>query len=138
VHEIVNGKIFFQRIVDAVEAALIESGEIEGGFSKGFAGNGAGVDAASTHVLSTFDDSHAFAEVSRLGAALFAGRAAAEDDQVESIARSHEFLRQFLELDLHQASGRIVGEVGGRRRSFLPVRIGRVPGGKNRWRIECI
>src|SRR4029077_250205 len=49
-----------------------------------------------THVLSAFDDSHAFAEVSRLGAALFAGRAAADDDEVESVAGSHGSLRRVL------------------------------------------
>ena len=93
VHEIVDGEIFFQRIIDAVEAALIESGEIKRGFAKGLAGNGAGVDAASAHVLGAFDDGYAFAEVGGLGAALFAGRAAADDDEVESVTRSHEFLR---------------------------------------------
>src|SRR6266849_2010965 len=94
VHEIVDGEIFLQRIVDAIEAALLESGKIEGGFAEGLAGNGAGVDATSAHVLGAFDDNDALAEVGGLGAALLTSRAAPDDDEIESVARSHEFLRE--------------------------------------------
>src|SRR6266849_2816098 len=93
-HEIVDGEIFFERIVDAVEAALLEPGKIESGFAQGLTGNGAGVDATSAHVLGAFDDGDALAEVRGLSAALFTGRPAADHDQVESVTRSHESLRE--------------------------------------------
>ena len=94
VHEIVDGEIFLQRIVDAIEAALLESGKIEGGFAQGLAGDGAGVDAATAHVLGALDDGDALAEVRGLCAALLTGRPAANHDEVERLARSHEFLRR--------------------------------------------
>src|SRR6266478_759339 len=92
-HEVVNGEIFLERVVDTVEAALLQAGEIECRFAKRLAGNRAGIDAASSHVLGAFDDGHAFAEVRSLRTGFFAGRTAANHDQIETVARSHEFLR---------------------------------------------
>src|SRR6267143_7049478 len=86
VHEIVDGEIFLQRVINAIESALLQAGEIERGFAERLAGNGTRVDAAATHVIGAFDDGDALAEVSRLGATLFTGRTAADDDKVESIA----------------------------------------------------
>src|SRR5579864_1332634 len=61
--EITDGEIFFEGIVDAVDTALLETGKVKCGFTKCFAGDGAGVDAASTHILSALDDSDAFAKI---------------------------------------------------------------------------
>src|SRR5882724_11407296 len=94
VHEVVDGEIFLERIVNAIEAALLEPGKIESGFAQGLTGNGAGVDATSAHVLGAFDDGNAPTEVGSLSAAFFTGRAAANHDEVECIARSHESLRE--------------------------------------------
>ena len=55
-HKIVDGEIFFQRIVDAVEAALLQAGEIQRGFAQGLAGHCAGIDATAAGVLRAFDD----------------------------------------------------------------------------------
>src|SRR5712664_2734946 len=93
VHEIVDGKIFLERVVDTVETALLEAGKVERGFAEGLAGNSAGVDATAAHMLGALDDGNAFAEIGGLGAALFTSRAAADHDEIESIIRSHEFLR---------------------------------------------
>src|SRR5712692_9862379 len=96
VHEIVDGKIFLERIVDSVETALLEAGKVERGFAEGLAGNGAGIDTTSAHMLGALDDGNAFAEIGGLGAAFFTSRAAADHDQIETVARSHEFLRRVL------------------------------------------
>src|SRR5580704_11239386 len=80
VHEITDGEILFEGIVDAVDAALFETGEVKCGFTKRLTRDGAGVDAASTHVLSTLDDSDAFAKIRGLRTGLFSSRAAADHD----------------------------------------------------------
>src|SRR5260370_18002981 len=95
-HEIVDGKIFLERVVDTVETALLEAGKVERGFAKGLAGNGASIDATSAQMLGALDDGNAFAEIGGLGAAFFTSRAAADPDQIETVARSHEFLRTVL------------------------------------------
>ena len=97
VHEIVNGEIFLQRVIDAVETALLQAGKIEGGFTKSFAGDGSGVDAAAADFSGALDDRHALAEIGRLGRAFFSGRAAAYDYEVERFRRSHQNLRRDLE-----------------------------------------
>src|SRR5467141_1656021 len=93
VHEVVDGEIFLERIVDAVEAALFQAREIKRGCAKGLAGNGAGVDATAAHVFGALDDGHALAEIGCLRATFFTGGSATDNDQIESIARSHESLR---------------------------------------------
>src|SRR5713101_369933 len=96
VHEIVDSEIFLEGIVDTVEAALLEAGKVERGFAKGLAGNGAGIDATAAHVLGALDDGNAFAKIGGLGAALFPGRTATDHNEIERVARGHEFLRRVL------------------------------------------
>src|SRR5260370_6659774 len=95
-HEIVDSQILLKRVVDSVETALLEAGKVERGFAEGLAGNGAGIDATSAHMFGALDDGDAFAEIGGLGGAFFTSRAAADDDQIETVARSHEFLRRVL------------------------------------------
>src|SRR5260370_718929 len=95
-HEIVDGKIFLERVVDTVETALLEAGKVECRFAEGLAGNGTGIDATAAHMFGALDDGNAFAEIGGLGAAFFTSRAAADHDQIETVARSHEFLRRVL------------------------------------------
>src|SRR6266567_4684246 len=95
VHEIVDGEVFFQRVINAVKAALLQAREIECGFAKSLAGNGTGVDATTAHVLCALDRGDAFAKVGRLRATLFAGRTAADNNEVESVAGDHEFLHEW-------------------------------------------
>ncbi len=95
-HEVVYGEIFFERIVNAVEPALFQSGEIKGGFAQRFAGHGAGVDATAAGVLGAFDHGYAFAEVGGLSAGFFSGRAAADHQQVKIVMGPHDSLREAL------------------------------------------
>src|SRR5580658_3250182 len=88
-HKIVDGEIFFERIIDAVKPALLESRKIERGFAQGFAWNGASIDATSAHVLGALNDGNAFAKVGGLGAGLFSGGATADHDQVKILAARH-------------------------------------------------
>src|SRR5580700_5549184 len=96
VHEIVNGEIFLQRVIDAVKTALLQAGKIKGGLTKSFAGDGSGVDAAAADFSGALDDRHALAEIGRLGRPFFSGRAAAYDYEVERFRRSHQNLRRDL------------------------------------------
>jgi hypothetical protein len=93
-HEVVDGQILFQRVVDTVEAALLEAGKIERGFAQRLAGNGAGVDAASAHMLDALDNGNAFAEIGSLRAAFFARGATANHDEIELVVRSHKSPRE--------------------------------------------
>ena len=92
VHEIMDGQILFKGIVDAAETALFETGKVECGFTKRLAGDGAGVDAASAHMLGALDDGNTFAKIGSLRTGLFSCRAAANDDQIEIFAKNHHNL----------------------------------------------
>src|SRR5207248_556678 len=85
-HEVMDGEIFFQGIINAVESALAQAGKIERRFAQRLAGHSAGVDAASADLRGTLDDGHALAEISCLGAGLFARGPAADDHQIEVVA----------------------------------------------------
>src|SRR5260370_2767553 len=97
VHEIVDGEIFLERIIDPVKAALLEAGKVERGFAKGLAGNGASVDATAAHMFGALDNGDAFAEIGGLRGALFPRRAATDHDEVESVAQNHAILRRVFE-----------------------------------------
>src|SRR5438105_10635612 len=90
-HEIMDGEIFFQRIINTVEPALLEAGKIQRRFAQRLAGHGAGVDAASADLRGTLDDGNSLAEISCLGAGLFARGPAADDDQIETVACCQNF-----------------------------------------------
>src|SRR6266436_7707328 len=123
VHEVVDGEIFLQRVINAVKAALLQAREIECRFAKGLAGNGAGVDATAAHMFGALDDGNAFAEVGCLGATLFAGGSASDHDEVESVAGSHESLQEWrtaggasvMQLSVPWPVLRDPGEVDGRQ-----------------------
>src|SRR5713101_823577 len=89
-HEVVHREVFLQRVIDAVEAALLQAGKIECGFAQGLAGNGPRVDAAPAHVFGALDDGDALAEVGGLGAGFFTGRTAADGDEIEIVTRNHK------------------------------------------------
>ena len=89
VHEVVHGEIFFQRIVNAVKAALLQSRKIEGGFAQRFARDGSGIDATAAGVLGAFDDGDAFAKIGGLGTGFFAGRATTDNQQVKLFVSGH-------------------------------------------------
>ena len=89
VHEVVYGEIFLERVVDAVKAALLEAGEVQGGFAQRLAGDRAGIDATAAGVLGAFDYGDALAEVGGLGAGFFSRRATADDQQVKLLVGRH-------------------------------------------------
>ena len=78
-----DGKIFFQRIINAVKSALLQAGKIEGRFAKCFAGNSSGVDTTAANRRSTLDNGNALAEIGRLSGTFFASGATADDQQVK-------------------------------------------------------
>src|SRR2546422_10078270 len=85
-HEVVNAKIFLERIVDTVETALLQAREIQRGFAEGLAGNSTGIDTTAAHMLATLDDGHAFPKAGSLSANVLTGGDTADDDQGETVA----------------------------------------------------
>ena len=79
-------KIFFQRIVDPVQPALLQPGKIERRFAQSLARHRSGVDATAPDHLGALDYRHALAEIGSLGARLFARRAAANYNQIKRFA----------------------------------------------------
>src|SRR5258708_45603 len=90
VHEIVDSEIFLERIVDAVEAALLEPGKIKRRLPKGFPPDCAPVDPMAAQWVGGLEDTAPLAEKRGLGTAIFAGGATANNDQIEIAARSHK------------------------------------------------
>ena len=88
-HEVVHGEIFFQRVVNAVKASLLQPGKIKGGFAQRFAGDGAGVDATAAGMLGAFNDGDTLAEIGGLSACFFAGRSATDYQQVKLFLSRH-------------------------------------------------
>src|ERR1700730_10264293 len=91
VHKIIDREILFQRIVDAIETALLKTGKVERGLAKGFAGDSASIDGASAHI-SALDDGDVLAKIGSLRACLFPRRTAADDDEIEIFAGRQRFL----------------------------------------------
>jgi hypothetical protein len=104
VHKIMDGEIFFQRIINAVQPALFQPGEVQRRLAQRFAWNGPRVDATSPDHGRALDDRHALAEVRRLGAGLFAGRPTADDHQIKLLRSSHEILHR---MDANQVEVRM-------------------------------
>jgi len=79
-HEVFYGQPFLQRIIDAVEPALLHAGKVQRGFAQDFARNGAGIHTSAAQQGIVFDQRDAFAEIGGLGRALFAGRPRTDHD----------------------------------------------------------
>src|SRR5262247_1707353 len=94
VHEAVQRDVGFELYVQAfAELASAESGEEQGRFAQGFAGESAPVDASAAQLAIGFDDDGLVTEIGRLRGALFASRSAADDNQLIVIIR-HETLHR--------------------------------------------
>ena len=78
-----HGDLFLDVIVDAVDALVLEAGEVHDGFAHGLAGNGAGVDAGAADDFALFDHRHAAAALGALNGRTLSGRPGADDDDVE-------------------------------------------------------
>ncbi len=83
--EVLHGDGFFQRVAAPVERALPQAAEVEDGFAKGFAGNGAGVHAHSTDGAFALDDSHFLAQFGGADGGLLSGGTAAHYHQVVGV-----------------------------------------------------
>ena len=77
-----HGDLFLDVIVDAVDALVLEAGEVQHGFAHGLAGNGAGVDAGAADDFALLDHRHAAAALGALNGRTLSGRAGADDDDV--------------------------------------------------------
>ena len=87
-HELRNREVLPQGVVDPVQAALTEAGEVERGLAKRLARDGAGVDQRAAEEAVLLDQGHALSEVGGLGRALLARRARPDDDEVELLGCS--------------------------------------------------
>src|SRR5262249_42092501 len=85
VHEVVDRELWLHGVVDPVQSALPQPGEIQRRLAQRLGGNSAGVDARATDVRLSLDEGDALAEVGRLRGAFFTGGARADHDQVVAI-----------------------------------------------------
>src|SRR6185503_10663 len=85
----------FEYLLDAVEAAGAGAGEVKRGFAQCLGGKGAGVDAGAADGVGALDDGDAPALGGDVLGTAGAGRAGADDDQVEGVSfREHVTPRQ--------------------------------------------
>ena len=89
VHEIVNGQIFLQRIIDPIKPALPQPGKIQRRFAQRFAWHRSRVDAASTRNSRPLNHRHALAEIRGLRASLLSRRSATDDHQIKLFTVRH-------------------------------------------------
>ena len=75
-------------VVDAVQAALAQPGEVERRLAQRLRRDRAGVHRGAARLGRALDDAHALAEVRRLRGAFLAGRAGADDDEIVVLAQS--------------------------------------------------
>ena len=85
VHEVVNGEIFLERIIDPVEATLAEAGKIKRRLAQRLAWDSARVDTTAAGTRGAFDDSDAFSEIRGLRSSFFSSWPATNHNQVERI-----------------------------------------------------
>ena len=81
-HEVRDGDILLDVIVDAIQPALAKTREIQGGLAERLGRNPPGVDRRAARLRRALHDTHALAEVGGLRGALFAGGSGADHDEV--------------------------------------------------------
>src|ERR1700728_974245 len=74
--------LIFHTIIDAVNALIFESSEVQYGLPHGLAGNSAGVDTAAAHQLAPFDQGDSLPGLGPLNGGALPGRAGTDDDQI--------------------------------------------------------
>ena len=94
--EVRHGDLFLDVVIGAVDALVLEPGEVHHGLPHGLAGNGAGVDAGAADDFALLDHRHAPAALGALDGRALAGRSGPDDDDVEF---PHEKLRKTLAAD---------------------------------------
>ncbi len=80
--EVGHGDLFLHVVVDAVDALVLEAGEVHDGFAHGLAGDGPGVDAGAADDLAALDDRHLAAALGRLNGGALSRRSGADNDDV--------------------------------------------------------
>ena len=106
VHEVGDGDVVLDRVVDAVEPALAEPGEVKGRFAQRLARDRARVHGGAARLGRPLDDADPLAEVRGLRGSFLAGGAAADDNEVEVV-------RMWKDVVAH-AAGRSGADIAGR------------------------
>ena len=78
----------FYRIAPSVERTLLQAAQVQHGFAKRLAWDGAGIDAHSTDGAFALDHRHFLAHFGRANGGLLSGRTAADYDQVVRVVAS--------------------------------------------------
>src|SRR5579871_3456504 len=86
--QVLHRNVFFQRVTPAVEGALAQAAQVQDGFAKGLAGNGAGVYANAADGALALDNGDFLAQLRRADGRLLSCRPAADDDQVVDVIRA--------------------------------------------------
>src|SRR5262249_58219929 len=74
-HELLDGQAGRERVVESVESALAEPGDVERGLAQGLGRHRARIDGGATEDGFTLDEQNPLAEIGCLGRALLAGGA---------------------------------------------------------------
>src|SRR6185436_16949994 len=82
-HEVLDGDVVLDLVVDAVEAVRAKPGEVERRLAQRLRRDRAGVDGGAAGLGRLFDDADALPEVGSLRGSFLSSRAGADDDQVE-------------------------------------------------------
>ncbi len=85
VHEVVNGEIFLERIIDPVEATLAEAGKIKRRLAQSLAWDSARIDATAAGIRGPLDNGNTFSEIRGLRSSFFSGWPATNHNEVERI-----------------------------------------------------
>src|SRR5215831_1048253 len=81
-HELLDGQAGRERVVESVESALAEPGDVERGLAQGLGRHRARIDGGATEDGFTLDEQNPLAEIGCLGRALLAGGAGPDYDEV--------------------------------------------------------
>ena len=84
-HQVLGGDVLLHPIGAAVEAALAPAGEVEHRLAQRLGRDGAGVHRDAADAAALLDHEHGSAELGRLDRGAAAGRAAADDDEVDCV-----------------------------------------------------
>ena len=82
IHKVLDGQVFLERIVNAIQAALLKTREIQRRFTKSFGRNCPRVDPCATYIRCAFDQRDTFSVISRFRSTLFPRWPSANNDQI--------------------------------------------------------
>src|SRR5688572_17380897 len=82
IHEVLDRQIFLERIVNAVQTSLTQTGEIQSRFAKRFGRNCPRVNTCASYMGCAFDECDAFPIISRFRSTFFPRRSGTNYDQI--------------------------------------------------------